>query len=84
MSLLSEKVKLKVPQPEKFSGGAKENYEDFEKKLRAYLCLSDPKFPTLLNWAVDEVAHITNALITAKVNDAEKTTDTLNRLQPFL
>ena len=84
MSLLSDKVKLKVPQPEKFSGGAKENYEDFEKKLRTYLCLSDPKFPTLLKWAVDETDDITNELITERVNDAEKTTDTLNRLQPFL
>ena len=84
MSLLSEKVKLKVPQPEKFSGTAKENYEDFEKKLRTYLCLSDAKFPTILKWVVTEEHEITDALIGAIVEDAEKTNDIINRLQPFL
>ena len=34
-------VKLKVEPPAKFVGGSKDNYEDFEKKLRTYLSLTD-------------------------------------------
>ena len=61
MSLLSEKIKLKIPEPGKLTGGPNENFEDFEKRLRTYLCLSDQKFPTLLRWVVEETNEVTTA-----------------------
>ena len=52
-------VKLKVEPPAKFVGGSKDNYEDFEKKLRTYLSLTDTRFPKLLKWAVLQAMPIT-------------------------
>ena len=62
-------IKLKVSLPEKFSGGTKDNYEEFEKKLRTYLCLSDVRFSVLLTWALKCIVPITKEMIIAEVND---------------
>ena len=54
-----EGVKLKVDPPSKFAGTTKDNYEDFDKILRTYLCLSDTRFPKLLKWALAQLMPIT-------------------------
>ena len=45
-------VKLKIEPPTKFTGGSKDNYEDFERRLRTYLSLTDTRFPKIQRWAV--------------------------------
>ena len=80
----TEKIKLKVSLPEKFSGGSKDNYEEFEKKLRTYLCLSDTRFAILLKWALTREDPITKEMITVEVNDDVQTNYTLTQMQPFL
>ena len=55
-----EGVKLKVDPPSKFTGTTKDNYEDFEKRLRTYLCLTDTRFPKLLKWTLTQDMPINN------------------------
>ena len=55
--------KLKIEPPAKFSGGTKDNYEDFEKRLRTYLSLSDPRFPRILRWVVKRGTTITEDVL---------------------
>ena len=57
-------IKLKIEPPAKFSGGTKDNYEDFEKRLRTYLSLIDPRFPRLLKWALQQGMPITTESMT--------------------
>ena len=56
-------IKLKVDPPAKFSGGTKDNYEDFEKILRTYLSLSDTRFPQILRWVVKRGTPITEDVL---------------------
>ena len=55
-------IKLKVDPPAKFTGGTKDNYEDFEKRLRTYLSLIDTRFPRL-KWAVRQGMPITSEIV---------------------
>ena len=80
----TEKVKLKVRLPERFSGGSKENYEEFEKRLRTYLCLTDPNYSEILKWAVVQGMPITVATIDMLTPEKEKQTYVHTKLQPFL
>ena len=64
-------VKLKVEPPTKFTGGTKDNYEDFERRLRTYLSLTDTRFPKLLKWTVQQGMPITNDSIATYMTSAE-------------
>ena len=80
----TEKVRLKVHLPDKFTGGTKDNFEDFEKRLRTYLCLTDTRFAVLLKWALGEDKPITEESIALKINDQAQTDYALMQMQPFL
>ena len=80
----TEKAKLKVNLPERFSGGLKDNYEEFEKKLRTYLCLTDSTYALLLKWAVEQGVPITTDMIKVAVNDSTEYDAVLGQLQLFL
>ena len=50
-------LKLRIDPPSKFSG--KENYEEFAKKLRNYMCLSDLRYAAEMTWATKRITPIT-------------------------
>ena len=50
-------LKLRIDPPAKFSG--KDNYEEFSKKLRNYMCLSDLGYADLMNWSGKQTAPTT-------------------------
>ena len=81
-------VKLKIDPPTKFTGGAKDNYEDFERRLRTYLSLTDTRFPKLLKWAVQQQIPITTELIRTYLNTENYTADAVTmvvtQMNPFL
>ena len=81
-------VKLKVDPPAKFTGGTKDNYEDFEKRLRTYLSLTDTRFPRILKWAVKQGVPITNEIMTRHLTadgfDEEARTIVIKQMNPFL
>ena len=83
-----EGIKLKVDPPGKFSGTTKDNYEDFEKRLRTYLCLTDTRFPKLLKWALKRTVPITVDALAGYVQenggDATTVDAVRNRMNPFL
>ena len=79
-----EKVKLKVRLPDSFSGGSKENYEEFEKRLRTYFCLTDPNYAEILKWAVAQTMPITTTTINMLATGDEKRNYIHSKLQPFL
>ena len=62
-------IKLRVDPPGKFSGTTKDNYEDFEKRLRTYLCLTDTRFPKLLKWTLTRTVPITSETIAYYAQD---------------
>ena len=80
----TEKVRLKVHLPEKFAGGTKDNFEDFEKRLRTYLCLTGTRFSVLLKWALKETKPVTDESIAGQVQDPVQTDYALKQMQPFL
>ena len=49
-------LKLKIDPPTKFAG---QNFEDFSKRLRNYMCLSDLNYADTMNWAVRRPTEIT-------------------------
>ena len=49
-------LKLRIDPPAKFSGSS---YEEFAKKLRNYMCLSDLAYADLMNWATKQPTTIT-------------------------
>ena len=67
-------LKLRLDPPTKFSG---KDFEDFSKKLRNYMCLSNLRFATLMKWAVTKDSYIDEQLIAAQDVDE----DDLLRLQ---
>ena len=81
-------IKLNVDPPSKFSGATKDNYEDFEKRLRTYLCLSDTRFPKLLKWTLTQGMPITNAMLVNYARENNLSEEELKSLQfqmnPFL
>ena len=81
-------VKLKVEPPTKFTGGTKDNYEDFERRLRTYLSLTDTRFPKLLKWAVQQGVPITNEKVRTYLGSenyaADQVNVVLNHMNPFL
>ena len=81
-------VKLKVEPPSKFTGGTKDNYEDFERRLRTYLSLTDTRYPRLLKWAVQQGMPITNDKVRTYLNtenySAEQIQMVLTHMNPFL
>ena len=82
-----EKVKLKVGLPDKFTGSSKDNYEDFAKKLKTYLCLTDSSFSKLLRWATDRGMPITDEVLLAEFQadcPQERKDYVVYTLQPFL
>ena len=83
-----EGIKLKVDPPSKFSGTTKDNYEDFEKRLRTYLCLSDTRFPKLLKWTLNQGMPITNTMLMNYAREHTLSEEELKSLQfqmnPFL
>ena len=50
-------LKLRIDPPSKFSG--RENYEEFSKKLRNYMCLSDLRYAELMTWSTRRTTEIT-------------------------
>ena len=81
-------IKLKVEPPAKFSGGTKDNYEDFEKRLRTYLGLSDPRFPAILKWVVKRGTAITEDVLQTHltsegISEDQKIT-IMKQMNPFL
>ena len=80
-------VKLRIEPPAKFQGGPKDNYEDFEKRLRTYLGLSDAKYPKLLRWVVQQGMPITKdtmmAYLTAERATQEQMDVVHQQLNPF-
>ena len=83
-----EGIKLKVDPPSKFSGTTKDNYEDFEKRLRTYLCLSDTRFPKLLKWSLQQGMPINTSMLTNYARENNLSEEELRSLQfqmnPFL
>ena len=81
-------VKLKIEPPTKFTGGSKDNYEDFERRLRTYLSLTDTRFPKLLKWAVQQGMPITNDSVKTHLDSenyvAEQVNVVLTQMNPFL
>ena len=81
-------VKLRIEPPAKFQGGSKDNYEDFEKRLRTYLGLTDAKYPKLLRWVVQQGMPITKETMTAYLTAERATEEQMNmvlqQLNPFL
>ena len=81
-------VKLKVEPPAKFTGGTKDNYEDFERRLRTYLSLTDTRFPRLLKWAVLQGMPITadsvRTYLSSENYAAEQINMVLTSMNPFL
>ena len=82
--LQTEKVKLKVNLPERFTGSSKENYEEFEKKLRTYLCLTDSGYAIALRWAITQTMPITTASINTNWQEPAKREHIHTKLQSFL
>ena len=81
-------VRLNVDPPSKFTGGTKDNYEDFEKRLRTYLSLTDTRFPRILKWVVKQGVPITNEIMTRHLTedgfDEEARTIVIKQMNPFL
>ena len=81
-------IKLKVDPPAKFTGGTKDNYEDFEKRLRTYLSLIDTRFPRLLKWAVRQgmpiTSEIVNTYLTTEGISQEQRDVIRTQMNPFL
>ena len=50
----------RLPGPAKFSGKPQDNFDEWEKKFRNYMGLSDHKFDTEMRWATNETAEITD------------------------
>ena len=50
-------LRLRIDPPKKFTGI--ENYEDFAKKLRNYMCLSDLSYARLMTWASKRAQPVT-------------------------
>ena len=76
-----EGIKLKVDPPSKFSGTTKDNYVDFEQRLRTYLCLSDTRFPKLLKWTLLQGMPITNAMLVNYAREHNLSEEELKSLQ---
>ena len=81
-------IKLKIEPPAKFSGGTKDNYEDFEKRLRTYLSLSDTRFPQILKWVVKRGTPITEDVLnthltTENIGEYQKVI-IMKQMNPFL
>ena len=79
-----EGIKLKVDPPGKFSGTTKDNYEDFEKRLRTYLCLTDTRFPKLLKWCLTRTMPITQETMHELSNDPAEVNALKSQMNPFL
>ena len=55
---------LKLPNPTKFSGTPKENFEEWEKKFRNYMAsMVNQKFNHELNYSANQDTEITNEII---------------------
>ena len=80
-----EGIKLKVDPPGKFSGTTKDNYEDFEKRLRTYLCLTDTRFPKLLKWCLTKTMPITQETMSQELSQDPAEIHALKtQMNPFL
>ena len=81
-------IKLKVEPPSKFTGGTKDNYEDFEKRLQTYLSLTDTRFPKILKWVVNQGMPITteqaDTYLKAENYTEEGIKVVLYQMNPFL
>ena len=81
-------VKLKIEPPSKFTGGSKDNYEDFERRLRTYLSLTDTRFPKLLKWVVLQMMPVSTDQIKTYLAAEKYTEDqarlVMNQMNPFL
>ena len=80
----TEKVKLKVKLPDRFAGTENENYEEFEKRLRTYLCLTDQHYAEILKWSVVQTMPITVTTINTLIENTDKRDLVNQKLQPFL
>ena len=81
-------IKLNTEPPSKFTGGTKDNYEDFEKRLRTYLSLTDTRFPKILKWVVNQGMPITTeqaeAYLRSENHNEEGIKAILYQMNPFL
>ena len=81
-------VKLKIEPPTKFTGGSKDNYEDFERRLRTYLSLTDTRFPKLLKWVVQQGMPISTDSVSTYLSSENYSADQVNlvltQMNPFL
>ena len=80
----TEKIKLKVNLPERFTGSSKDNYEEFEKKLRTYLCLTDSGYAHMLKWTIRQTMPITTMSINNYVTELGPREHVHTKLQAFL
>ena len=80
----TEKVKVKVNLPERFTGSSKENYEEFEKRLRTYRCLTDSGYAHMLKWTIRQTMPITTLSINNYVPEAGPREHVHTNLQAFL
>ena len=81
-------VKLKIEPPAKFTGGAKDNYEDFERRPRIYLSLTDARFPKILKWVTQQSLAVTQDSLTTYLNTGNANEETkkliMSQMNPFL
>ena len=62
--MASSRLKLRIDPPAKFSG--KENYEEFAKRLRNYMCLSNLRFADLMKWSITKTERIDSDVMQRK------------------
>ena len=76
--------RMKIAPPKEFNG--KGDYEEFSKKLRAYMCLSDQRFGFLLRWVETCQVTITKEVVNAKFrpDGAQVTTEAWETHNPML
>ena len=81
-------VKLKIEPPAKFTGGPKDNYEDFERRLRTYLSLTDAKFPRILKWVMEQTMPVKEEGLKTYLTTEKATEDQIKlitgQMNPFL
>ena len=71
-------LKLRIDPPPKFNGT---NFEEFNKKLRNYMCLSNLRYAELMRWAVTKDRPIDEQLMTEQdVDENLQASDTTIRL----
>ena len=61
-----------------------QNYEEYVRRLRTYLCLHDRRYAALLDWTIQQPAPVANETIRGSANTEYDVVDTGDELQPLL